>query len=178
LNGGAGVDTAYFSGGPVVVRLDAGTARGDAVEGYDLLAGFENASGSGFGDTLVGTAGANRLTGREGSDVLVGNGGADRFVYEYSYDSMPAASDLIRDFSRSQGDRIDLRGVDANEQVDGDQAFQFVGQAPFTGAGQLRAYQAGGDTVVEANTTDLTAGAEMRIVLDPLVALQATDFLL
>ena len=60
----------------------------------------------------------------------------------------------------------------------GNQAFQFVGQAQFTGAGQIRFFQQGGDTVVEANTTDATAGAEMRIVLDPLVTLQASDFVL
>jgi hypothetical protein len=35
-----------------------------------------------------------------------------------------------------------------------------------------------GDTIVEANTTDATAGAELRIVLDPLVSLQAGDFVL
>ena len=32
--------------------------------------------------------------------------------------------------------------------------------------------------MVEANTTDATAGAELRIVLDPLVSLQAGDFVL
>ena len=32
--------------------------------------------------------------------------------------------------------------------------------------------------MVEANTTDAAVGAEMRIVLDPLVTLQASDFVL
>jgi serralysin len=74
------------------------------------------------------------------------------------------------DFSRSQGDKIDLTYVDAKEQVTGDQAFQFIGKSAFTGAGQLRWYQSNGDTIVEANTSDLSAGAEMKIVLDPLVS--------
>jgi hypothetical protein len=42
----------------------------------------------------------------------------------------------------------------------------------------LRFFQQNGDTIVEANTTDLTAGAELRIVLDPLVSLQAGNFVL
>jgi Ca2+-binding RTX toxin-like protein len=182
LNGGAGSDTAYFSDSPVTVRLNDGTARGGVLDGSDLLSSIENATGSFFGDTLVGNGGANRLTGRDGSDVLVGNGGADRFVYEYTYDSgapgQPEAPDRIVDFSRSQGDKINLRAIDANEQVDGDQAFQFIGQAQFTGVGQLRFVQEDGDTFVQANTSDATAGPEMTIELEPLVALQATDFLL
>ena len=67
--------------------------------------------------------------------------------------------------------------MDANPQVDGNEAFQFVGKGAFTGTGQLRWYQQGGDTIVEANTTD-EPGAELRIEIDPLVSLQATDFLL
>ena len=63
-------------------------------------------------------------------------------------------------------------------QVSGDPAFLFVGQAQFTGAGQVRFFQQGGDTVVEANTDDSAPGAELRIVLDPLVNLQTTDFVL
>jgi hypothetical protein len=35
-----------------------------------------------------------------------------------------------------------------------------------------------GDTVIEANTDYALAGAEMRIVIDPLLTLQAGDFLL
>ena len=96
----------------------------------------------------------------------------------WSGDSSSTAPDRILDFSRAQGDRIDLAGVDAYERVDGDQAFRFVGQNPFTGVGQLRFFQQNGDTVVEANTTDLTGGAELRIVVDPLFTPQAGDFVL
>ena len=67
--------------------------------------------------------------------------------------------------------------MDANAQVDGRQAFEFIGQAPFTGAGELRWFKQNGDTIIEGNTTDATAGAELRIVLDPLLNLQASDFI-
>ena len=42
--------------------------------------------------------------------------------------------------------------------------------------GQLRWYQEGGDTIIEGNTA-VKEGAEVRIVLDTLVNLQASDFI-
>ena len=75
--------------------------------------------------------------------MLVGRGGADRFDYDDTDDSTPAAPDLIRDFSRAQGDRIDLRGIDANEQASGNQAFKFIGQAAVHGRGPAPLLPAG-----------------------------------
>ena len=40
--------------------------------------------------------------------MLTGGGGADRFDYDERYDSTPATADVITDFSRAQGDKIDL----------------------------------------------------------------------
>jgi Ca2+-binding RTX toxin-like protein len=179
LRGGDGVDTASFfnSGSGVVADLAAGTASGGAFVGSDRLSGVENLFGTALADRLAGNEAANVLTGSYGADVLTGRGGADRFVFNSKDDSDPKAPDRITDFSRAQRDRIDLREIDANEQVDGNQAFQFIGQAPFSGVGQVRFYQQNGDTVIEAKTTD-AFGAEPVIVLDPLVSLQDTDFLL
>jgi serralysin len=190
LLGGDGSDTADFFYGEKIVRgetyagvgvvadLAAGTATGGDLVGSDRLAGIENLYGSAYNDRLLGNAGANRLTGDEGADELVGRGGADRFDYDRTDDSTPAAPDRTVDCSRSQGDKIDMVGVDANEQASGNQAFQFIGQAQFTGVGQLRFFQRDGDTFVQANTSTATAGPEMTLELEPLVALQATDFLL
>jgi Ca2+-binding RTX toxin-like protein len=181
LRGGDGNDTVTFadySNGPVVADLAAGTADSTDPVGHDLLFGVENLIGSVYDDRLAGNAGANRLEGEEGADELVGQGGADRFYYYNRYDSMPTLPDHIVDFSRSQGDKIDLARVDANERAPGNEAFQFVGQAGFTGAGQLRFFQQDGHTIVEANTDNTTSTAEMRIVVDPQVALLDTDFLL
>ena len=176
LDGGAGSDTAAF-GAPVSADLASGTAQGSYV-GSDRLVGIENLQGANGDDRLAGDGGANALKGGMGADVLEGRGGADRFVYDQTYESRAAAPDLILDFSRKQGDRIDLSGIDANEWGPGDPAFQFVGQDAFTDVGQVRFFKAGGDTVVEANTTAATAGAELTIVLDSLVNLQGGDFLL
>jgi Ca2+-binding RTX toxin-like protein len=179
LLGGTGVDEAYYGQSGAAVRVDLATGRGfggDA-EG-DTLSGIEIVWGSGLNDRLAGNAAANSFVGSTGADTLSGAGSVDRFYYVEESDSTAAAADRILDFSRSQGDKIHLSYIDANAQVDGNQAFQFVGQKQFTGAGQLRFFQQNGDTVVEANTYDATAGAEMTIVLDPLVSLQATDFFL
>jgi serralysin len=182
LDGGAGVDTASFESSynyaGVNADLASGIAHGAAPVGSDRLSGIENLEGTLYGDRLAGNGGANALDGAQGADVLEGRGGADRFVYGQTYESMPAAPDLILDFSRKQGDRIDLSAVDTNDQVPGDPAFRFIGQDPFTDAGQVRFFKAGGDTVVEVNTDDTTAGAEMQIMIDAALSLRATDFVL
>jgi Ca2+-binding RTX toxin-like protein len=78
LDGGAGVDTANYltSAVAVVVRLDIGTGLGGDAAG-DVLLGVENVFGSGFGDTLTGSAAANMLSGGFGNDVLAGLAGGD-----------------------------------------------------------------------------------------------------
>ncbi|HET9541398.1 MAG TPA: hypothetical protein VFQ46_12420, partial [Candidatus Limnocylindria bacterium] len=173
----------------VTADLASGTAASAAPVGSDRLSGIENLEGTSYADRLAGDGGANALKGAQGADVLEGRGGADRFVYGQNndsqnndsyptYDSSPGAPDRILDFSRNQGDRIDLSAVDANAQVTGDQAFQFIGQDAFTAAGQVRFFKAAGDTVVEVNTDNAAAGAEMRIEIDPVVNFQATDFVL
>ena len=58
----------------------------------------------------------------------------------------------------------------------GNQAFTFIGQGQFTGAGQLRFFQQNGDTVIQANLTHATPGPEFGIVLGSLVTLQCRDF--
>ena len=131
-------------------------------------------------------------TGREiGCDLLQGRGGADQFVYHDIGESTAAAPGRILDFSHRQGDRIDLSAVDPNElvlvdlvagpdgQVSGDPAFLFVGQAQFTGSGQVRFFQQGGDTVVKANTpTTRPLARSCGSFLITLVNLQTTDFAL
>jgi Ca2+-binding RTX toxin-like protein len=178
LRGGAGADVAWYDLSPQAVRVDlaAGTGFGGDAEG-DRLFSIEGVHGSAENDRISGNAAANQLAGYIGADTLSGGGGADRFFYFAASDSTVAAPDRILDFSRGQGDKLVVGTMDANAQVNGDQAFQFIGQGAFTRAGQLRWFQQNGDTIVEGNTTVATAGAELRIVLDPLVNLQASDFI-
>ena len=88
--------------------------------------------------------------------MLVGGGGADRFVYSDTDDSTPNGADRILDFSRAQGDRIDLRDIDANEQRPATRRSSSSARASSRPPGQLQFYQADGQTFIEANTTDAT----------------------
>ena len=129
LNGDAGIDTAVFRdyrygpGSGVEVDLQRGVATGGQL-GTDALSGIENVDGTDSADRLIGNGGANVLWGREGGDVLTGNGGADRFDYDGLFDSRSTAPDVITDFSRAQGDKIDLSTLDANMEVSGNEAFR------------------------------------------------------
>ena len=58
--------------------------------------------------------------------------------------------------------------------MNGNQTFTFIGQGPFTGAGQVRYYHQNGDTIIEADTNTTISGAEpVIIVLDGLISLRA-----
>ena len=179
LYGDAGVDTVSFYNynSSVVADLASGTATGSAI-GTDRLFTIENMTGTPFSDQLAGNNGANALYGSFSGDTLTGRGGGDRFVYKQAADSTVSAPDHITDFSRSQGDKIHLGDIDANQQSSGDQAFKFIGQSQFTATGQLRAYQQNGDTIIEGNVSSTTVGAELKIVLDNAVSMQAGDFIL
>jgi Ca2+-binding RTX toxin-like protein len=181
LRGGAGSDTASFfddfSTAGVRADLASGVASGVDI-GNDRLFGIENLTGGRHNDLLFGNDGANVLTGDGDGDTLTGRGGADRFNYDYVDQSRPNAPDLIQDFNRAQGDRIDLAGIDARIGATGNQAFTFIGQGPFTGEGQLRYHREFGVTYVEANTGATTAGPELVIVLNGLFTLQTGDFVL
>jgi len=78
LDGGLGVDdVSYFEDvGPVLVNLTLGYAI-DGGGARDALRNFENASGSAFGDRLIGDSGDNVLIGQAGADTLIGGGGSD-----------------------------------------------------------------------------------------------------
>jgi Ca2+-binding RTX toxin-like protein len=89
-------------------------------------------------DRLYGLDGNDRLFGGAGKDTLSGGVGADVFQFNTAGESTRAAFDVIADFMRGHGDRIDLSVIDANARLAGNQAFSFIGAAAFKGiAGQL-----------------------------------------
>ena len=114
-----------------------------------------------------------------GKDTMTGGTQADRFDFFATAESSPILStwDVITDFNHSQGDRLDLHFIDAKTGKEGNQAFEFIGGDAFTKAGQVRSFQEGGVTWVEANTTG-AGGAEMKIALEDVSSLTATDFIL
>lgn len=70
-----------------------GTAHSSGNE-FDSLAGFEEAEGSPFNDTLSGDANANQLFGRAGNDNLIGNDGNDTLVGGDDDDSIDGGSGI------------------------------------------------------------------------------------
>lgn len=136
-SGEAAGDTYYF------VENLVGSGYNDSLRGSDVanviqgLSGNDVLYGRGGNDTLRGGNGNDVLYGNAGADRLYGDAGNDRFVFNSINDSRPAAKDTIMDFIRGQ-DRIDLRPIDANTNLTGDQGFTYIGSSAFTGkAGQL-----------------------------------------
>lgn len=152
-------------------------------------AGNDQLDGRGGNDSLLGGAGADSLLGGAGNDVLTGGAGADRlngglgadqFVFLTLGESSVAAAgrDLIQDFSRAQGDRIDLCGIDAHAGLAGDQAFRLIGERAFTGAaGELRYERAGNVTTILADSNG-DGRADFSVALNGSHSLAGADFLL
>ena len=146
---------------------------GSAIEGTGNALGNKIAGnaldnllfGMGGDDVLTGGEGIDTLDGGEGNDRLFGGGddldiltgglGADQFVWS-SFDDFDGFifmyADRITDFSQAQGDRIDLRGMDAINGGANDK-FTFIGNAAFGNvAGQLRYEVVDGNTLVSGDT--------------------------
>jgi serralysin len=166
LSGGSGVDHASYANAAAGVlaslasrSMNQGDAAGDRYSSIESLIGsafadglFGNSgantikggggddrlSGQSGNDVLSGRTGNDTLVGSSGKDVLSGGGGADTFVFASVSHSRGSYIDTIKDFGRGS-DHIDLRSIDANTKIGGNQAFSFIGKSGFSGkAGQLK----------------------------------------
>jgi Ca2+-binding RTX toxin-like protein len=156
IAGGIGSD--YLSGGSGADVLE-GQSSSDSLYGGsggdDLFGGSGNdylSGGSGI-DSLFGSTGDDDLFGGLGGDDLVGGSGFDYFIFTSVNDSnVFLGVDLIKDFVEDV-DQMDFRGIDANENIVGKQAFTFIGTREFTGLnrGELRYDSLSSATVVEAD---------------------------
>jgi hypothetical protein len=170
-----------------------GTSGGDSISASSAIIAMRTSNeedivfGRDGHDTIYGMAGDDELSGDAGNDVLVGGTGADRltgglgkdqFTYNNVSESTGALRDLIMDFSRSQGDKISLSGIDANSLVSTNQAFTFIGTSAFSNvAGQLRYETSAGVTTIfgDVNGDGL---ADLQIQLSGSIPLVASDFVL
>jgi Ca2+-binding RTX toxin-like protein len=122
LNGGNGTDTAIYTGASagVTVSLAVTSAQNTGGDGTDTLNSVENLVGSSFDDSLTGNSANNVLNGAAGDDILTGGSGAD--IFRWTTDSLnsPDApfTDTITDFSRTQGDKLDLSAVLTGDSSD------------------------------------------------------------
>jgi serralysin len=126
-------------------------------------------------DDLLGGSGVDFLVGGSGFDFLSGGTGADIFDFDFVSDSVVGSRrDIISDFHRSELDVVDLRSIDANSSLGGNQAFKFIGGASFTGsAGQLQFKN--GVVSGDVNGDGL---ADFQIKMNGVTKMYADDFFL
>jgi len=101
--GGSGDDRLELSQGYGSI-IDGGS--GDdriAIEGISTDMQLFGGTGE---DILIGGSGNDTISGGTGSDVLRGGKGADTFVFDVS--SFGRGTDLVSDFNRAEGDKIQL----------------------------------------------------------------------
>jgi Ca2+-binding RTX toxin-like protein len=148
LDGGPGSDWVTYGGDPAGVTINLST--GSATDGYngpggilalggvDTLVSIENAEGSDFDDTIIGSAGINELRGRGGNDTIDGGDGADTAVYT----SVRNAYDVVR---TAAGFTVtDKAGTDGTDSLLGVERLRFTDDAL---AFDLGAGQSAGNTV-------------------------------
>ncbi|EPX79665.1 calcium-binding protein [Salipiger mucosus] len=187
--------------------FDAGFVQGDTYESIEYVVGGAYADnlrgdsgdnvlvGGGVSDRLYGRAGDDLISGNDGADALYGNLGADimtggnstsdasddrrdRFIYFQPEESPAGANerDIITDFVAGE-DRIELSRFDADTTQGFKQAFEWIGDAAFTEAGQLGYRQELGMTIVQADF-DGDGAADFEIALLGTLDLTADDFLI
>lgn len=166
---GGGDDTVFAGAGADVVLGGGGADRLFGEAGDDVLVGGNGADRlhGGIGDDILdGGDGADILDGGRGFDILTGGDGADMFDFNRLNESgaTRATADHILDFSRAEGDKLDLRGLHLDT----------------TGADAdvVTVAHAGGDTFLRVNT-DNDAAFEFQLRLEGNIALSvAQDVLL
>ena len=198
LLGGAGLDTASYANAAAKVEVDLRQAGAQATGGggADVLSGIESLTGSAFTDTLWGDDAANRLDGGQSADVLYGGGGADTlvggagadvftggsgadvFLYTVPSHSKGSQFDTITDFSRDEGDVIDLSRLDGNRNKSGNQPLTFIGAERYDyHSGELRYVVDPTGVHIYADLNGDSA-SDFHIFIQGATTLFASDFLL
>jgi Ca2+-binding RTX toxin-like protein len=153
----------------------SGGSGADKIKGG---AGNDILAAGGGKDVVDGGEGHDRILGGASNDRLIGGKGRDVFAFgnkETGFSKKTA--DYIVDFSGKEKDRIDLRPIDADTKKKGNQAFKFVGEDGFTGAGQVR-YEKGVKETLVYFSTDNDKLAEGIIRLNGTMDLHKGWFML
>ena len=168
---GAGDPDLNFIGSNVGNIL-VGKGGNDILDGLGLTDELYGAAGN---DVLHGGSGDDLIVGGAGTDVLTGGTGGDIFRFFQGDSGLGASADTVTDYV-NWVDKIDLRDIDANSGLAGDQAFTFIGTAAFSGtAGELRYMFDGTDTWLQGDFTG-DGVADFEIVFTGSLPLYTTDF--
>lgn len=169
-NSGEGIDT-------VLSTLSSWTL-GSHIENLEYTGtGSFTGTGNSLDNILTGGTGNDKLTGGTGRDILIGSGGDDRFIFRTVAEAGKGnGRDIISDFS--QGDKIDLSGIDADIYRWRDQAFSSAIVSAFTGVrGQLCITAEGGRAIVSGDVNGDRI-ADFDIMVLGVSTLTANDFVL
>ncbi|MDB5541663.1 MAG: exsH 1 [Devosia sp.] len=157
-------------------------------DGYNDLtdsAGGNLLKGLGGFDRLDGGGGDDFINGGTGQDYLTGGQGRDRFDFASKEDSGVGAAnrDYLYDFKLGE-DTLHFGMMDANEKHASNQAFDFIGDAAFSGtAGELHyAFETFSDGVADVTVvsgdTNGDGVADFEVQLWGHMTLTAGDFIL
>ena len=186
FDGGKGSDTINFhwwedrgqKGATVDLRKATNNILNDGFGNVETAKSIENLEGSDFADDftmgkvdgyLDGRGGDDRLVAGSGENWIRGSGGADMFVFLSAAHSTGAKTDTIEDFSRKDGDRIDVSKV---------ADFDFIGKAKFSGGGAELNYQVKGNETFLYGDTNGDKKADFVVRLDGKFTLVEGDFIL
>jgi Ca2+-binding RTX toxin-like protein len=167
----------------------------DGIENFTITSGTANdvittgggadvVTGMGGRDTLVGGAGIDRLVGGASGDTLTGGADHDVFDFNKVKESVKALAgrDVITDFVHRVDD-LDFRTIDADKTTSGNQHFDFIGNAGFSGqAGELhfvkhnRPGTVNDKTFVEGDVNG-DGKADFRVELTGNIHLSHVDFI-
>ena len=169
---GQGNDTMTGGSGDDLLR---GEGANDAINGGD---GNDILDGGKGRDVIDGGAGDDMIYGGNGNDTLTGGAGADLFIFTEIEDLWNGgAREVITDFTQGE-DRLRMRGIDADITTGGDQNFDFVGDADFSGtAGELRSIISDGRTFISGDV-DGDGMADFQLILDGEITLLGSDIIL
>lgn len=122
LSGGEGGDSIYGYAGNDRLEGMGGNDKLYGHEGDDRLVGGDGddyLAGQEGNDIVEGGAGNDFLGSGPGNDMLTGGSGTDRFFFAQPFEAAMNVH-TITDFSRAQGDYIDLKSIDADGNVAND----------------------------------------------------------
>jgi VCBS repeat-containing protein len=171
--GGANDDVLNGTSGADVIYGQAGDDQINAGDGADaIFGGIDD-------DDISGGAGNDTINGGSGRDDMFGNAGADIFRFYLASESFLTGLDTIRDFTASQGDKLDLSLIDANTVLGGNNDFT-LGGAAFTGvAGELIQGATASGYLVQGDVNgDAIADFAIEVRLAGVSSLSASDFIL
>lgn len=176
FTGNGGIDTVSYESSNAWVRIDLAAGRSFDGAVTDTLNGIRNATGSRFGDMILGDGSANVIKGGRGADILTGGGGSDIFVFQ----NLDERGDTITDFAAGI-DKIQLSKAGfggLNSLIDGASFISSAAPSPAAAGPTLLYNSQSGVLSYDADGTGSGKAVALAVLgTDAHPILGASDFL-